>query len=283
MQIIRRIIQAGATLGVNSAFLFGQYLPNGLYPGPLKQICSPGLNCYACPYAVAACPIGSLQYFIGHGTYHFSIYIGGFLLLMGALFGRLICGWICPFGLFQDVLYKVKSPKARLPHPLRHLRWIVLVGLVGLLPLLTGKPSFCSFVCPAGTLQGGIPFSIFSAQVRNLIGPLFFLKLSLLFLFIAGSVFIFRFFCQTACPLGLIYGFFNRLAVLGLDFDPDRCINCGLCVKACPMGLKPEKGEYLSGSCVRCFKCSDACPQSCFRFGLTRGKERSHVPPETAL
>ncbi len=278
MQILRRIIQAAATLAVNSAFLFGQYLPSGIYQGPLKQICSPGLNCYACPYAVTACPLGSLQYFIGYSSYHFSLYIGGFLLLIGTLFGRLICGWICPFGLFQDVLHKIKSAKARLPRPFRHLRWVFLLGFVGLIPLLTGKPSYCSFICPAGSLQGGIPFSIFSAQVRNAIGLLFFLKMFLLLVFAAGSVFIFRFFCQTACPLGLIYGFFNRVSVLGLNFDPDRCTGCGLCAESCPMDLRPEKGEYLSGACIRCAKCRDVCPQNCFRFGMAPPKGRGRFP-----
>ncbi|MFH1038627.1 MAG: 4Fe-4S binding protein [PVC group bacterium] len=275
MQALRFIVQCLSAVAVNSAFLLGQPLPNGIYQGPLKQVCQPGLNCYACPYAAAACPVGALQYFIGSGVYHFSIYVGGFLLLFGGIFGRLVCGWLCPFGLVQELLYKIRSPKVKLFAPLRHLRWAALLILVVLLPLLTGSPSYCRYLCPAGSLEGGVPFGIFSSQVRAMIGGLYFFKIGLLVFFLGASAVTFRFFCRTACPLGLIYGFFNRLALIGLSCDADRCTDCGLCGKACPVDLAPEKGEYLSGECIRCLKCRDACPQGCFAFGLTTGKRSS--------
>ena len=269
MQIIRRIIQYFAAVAVNSAPLLGQPLPNRIYQGPWKQICSPGLNCYACPYAVAACPIGSLQHFVSYGTYNFSVYIGGFLILFGAGFGRLICGWICPFGLLQDLLHKIPTRKFKLFRPLGYLRWAALLGLVFLVPFLTGEQAYCRFLCPAGSLEAGVPFGIFSAQVQKMIGSLYFIKISILIFFIAGSIISFRFFCRTACPLGLIYGFFNRIAALGLSFKPDQCTDdCGLCAEACPVDLKPEKGEYQTNECIRCLKCRDACPQGCFKFGL---------------
>lgn len=273
MNIIRRIIQVTALVLVNISFLLGQPLPAGIYQGSLKQFCSPGLNCYACPYAVLACPIGSLQYFIAYGAYHFSVYILGFLILVGTLFGRLVCGWICPFGLFQDLLYLIKTPKIKLFPPLRHLRWLALIGLVLLLPLLTQKSSYCRLLCPAGTLQGGIPFAIFSSQVRALVGSLYFLKIAILVLLAVGSVFIFRLFCRTLCPLGLIYGFFNRISILGLNFEAGRCTDCGECEEACPADLKPQRGDFLTGECIRCLKCHDACPHNCFRLGIAgRGK-----------
>ncbi|MDP8236371.1 MAG: 4Fe-4S binding protein [Candidatus Erginobacter occultus] len=279
---LRKIVQGLAAAAANSAFLLGQTRIDRIYQGPLKQFCTPGLNCYACPYAVNACPLGSLQYFIGYGKYHFSLYVAGFLLLFGALAGRLICGWICPFGLVQDLLYKIKSPKFRLPGPLRHLPWLALLGFVILVPLLAGSPGFCRFICPAGSLQGGVPFGIFSSQIRSLVGTLFFVKIAILVFFLAGSVFLFRLFCRTACPLGLIYGFFNRIALLGLTFDRSSCNECGLCEKACPVDLVPQRGGYLSGACIRCLNCRDVCPQGSFRFGLRIGKPATVQvePPE---
>ena len=268
MGILRRIVQVIATLLVNSAFIFGQTSPADIYQGGLKKICSPGLNCYACPYAVVACPIGSIQHFIASARYHFSFYVGGFLLLTGAIFGRLICGWICPFGLFQDVVFKIKTPKIKLPPSLRRLRWVALIGLVILLPLITGDQAYCRYLCPAGTLEAGVPFAFFSSQVRDLIGSLYFFKVAILIFFAAGSVLIFRFFCRTACPLGLIYGFFNRFSLLGFTFDKDRCIDCGLCAEICPVDLKPAEEEFLDNACIRCLKCRDICPVNCFQFGL---------------
>ena len=78
-----------------------------IYGGNLKKICVPGMNCYSCPGAKGSCPIGSLQAVIGNSNFKFSYYIVGFLFFIGALMGRFVCGWLCPFGLIQDLLYKI--------------------------------------------------------------------------------------------------------------------------------------------------------------------------------
>ena len=285
MQLLRRIVQVVAALAVNSAFLFGQPSPGRIYTGNFKQFCSPGLNCYACPYAVTACPIGMLQHFIAYGRYNIPAYILGFFFLIGTLFGRFICGWICPFGLFQDLLFLLKTRKFKLFAPLRHLRWGILIIMVILLPLLgeSHSPTYCKYLCPAGSLEGGLPLGIFSAQIRANIGSLYFFKIFLLLIFIVGSIFIFRFFCRTACPLGLIYGLFNRISILRLDFEADRCTDCGLCEQACPVDLMPQRGEFRKEGCIRCLKCRDVCPQKCFHFGLAGPTLRNQSPSKTEL
>lgn len=265
---MRRLVQIIAAIGANCAFLLGQPFPGSIYQGPLKRICSPGLNCYACPYAVLSCPIGTLQHFAAHVSYRLSFYVAGFLILIGTLSGRLVCGWICPFGLFQELLHRLPSRKIRLNRAARHLRWAVLAVFVILLPVLTGQPSFCRFLCPAGTLEAGAPAVAFNPPLRELIGTLFGIKAAVFLLFALGSVFVYRFFCRTACPLGLLYGLFNRVAVWGLSYDPDRCLSCGECARACPVGLKPDREEFLSGECIRCLRCQRACPQSSLRFGI---------------
>jgi polyferredoxin len=279
MRFTRTIVQVTAALAANSAFLLGQTSLKNIYQGKLKQFCSPGLNCYACPYAVTACPIGSLQYFVAYGRLHLAPYVIGFLTLLGTIFGRFICGWICPFGLLQDFLYSLKTVKLKLFPPLRHLRWVFLIILVILLPLLSGShsPAYCKYLCPAGTLEGGVPLGIFSSQIRANIGTLYFIKISILIVFLVGSIAISRFFCRTACPLGLIYGFFNRISILRLDFAADRCLDCGLCEEACPVDLKPQREEFRREGCIRCLQCRDVCPQKCFHFGL---KPASSLTPQ---
>lgn len=100
-------IQAGATLLTNI------HLPNffkgEIYQGKGKAVCVPGLNCYSCPAASGACPIGSFQAVVGSSKYKFSYYITGFLILLGVLLGRFVCGFLCPFGWLQDLLHKSYS------------------------------------------------------------------------------------------------------------------------------------------------------------------------------
>ena len=136
------------------------FVTGKIYKGPLKQICVPGMNCYSCPGALGACPIGSLQaifnqsdfskgvwsdsngYLVTKPLYYFAFYVVGFLMLVGALCGRLVCGFLCPFGLIQDLLHKIPLPKKlkirTFPgdKQLRYLKYFFLVVFVIVLPLL---------------------------------------------------------------------------------------------------------------------------------------------------
>ena len=159
-------IQACATLLTNI------HLPNfkkgTLYQGSGKYVCVPGLNCYSCPGAAGACPIGSFQAVVGSSKFKFSYYITGILILIGVLLGRFICGFLCPFGWFQELLHKIPSPKisTRKLKPLRYLKYGVLLVMVILLPMLVtnqlgmGDPFFCKYLCPQGVLEGAIPLSL---------------------------------------------------------------------------------------------------------------------------
>ena len=149
-------IQACATLLTNI------HLPNfkkgTLYQGSGKYVCVPGLNCYSCPGAAGACPIGSFQAVVGSSKFKFSYYITGILILIGVLLGRFICGFLCPFGWFQELLHKIPSPKisTRKLKPLRYLKYGVLLVMVILLPMLVtnqlgmGDPFFCKYLCAGG-------------------------------------------------------------------------------------------------------------------------------------
>ncbi len=264
----RPLIQAVSTV------LHNPFIPNfftgKIYRGNLKHICVPGLNCYSCPGAAGSCPIGSLQAALGGRIKSIPYYVLGLILLFGALFGRLICGFLCPFGFVQDLLHKIPSPKPRLPHrldkTLRYGKYVTLAMVLFLPVILTdafglGTPFFCKYICPAGILEGGIPLAIGNEAVRGALGFLFSWKMAILILIIAASVLISRPFCKYLCPLGAIYGLMNRFSLYQMYVNKNACVHCGRCKQACPMGVDITKNSCDS-ECIRCGECKEACPVS---------------------
>ncbi len=262
---VRPIAQIGFT-ALSNGNLKG-FLTGRIYRGQGKRMCLPGLNCYSCPGALGACPIGSIQAVEGSAALRVSCYVTGLLILFGALLGRFVCGWLCPFGLVEDLVYKIpffkKVKKLPLEPYLRKLRYVVLVLLVLTLPSIliggVGTPWFCKLLCPSGMLMGGIPLVLTNAQIAAAVGGLFWWKLSLLVAILLLSLYIWRPFCRYLCPLGAIYGLFNPVAALKLHIDADRCTRCGRCQAACNLDL-PVYEKPNGADCVRCGDCIRACP-----------------------
>ena len=219
------------------------FVTGNIYQGGSKKVCAPGINCYSCPGAVAACPLGSLQgaFSADHSTLY---YVGGILLLYSILFGRMICGWLCPFGLVQELVHKIPTPKLKkspVTRLLSYLKYVILVFFVFIIPIMyafrdTPLPAFCKYICPAGTLEGGIGLlsNAVNESYFSMLGPLFTWKFLLLVSIIVGSIFIFRLFCRFLCPLGALYGLFNGISLFGVKVEKSKCTDCGACVEACP-------------------------------------------------
>ncbi len=270
------------TNGYATGFVKGK-----IYTGPGKKFCLPGLNCYSCPGSLGACPIGSLQAVLGDRNYNFAFYVIGFLILVGALTGRFVCGWLCPFGLVQDLLYKIPFPKKlkKLPGDkiLRYLKYVILAGFVIILPLTVtdivgqGSPWFCKYICPSGTLFGGIPLIAANPALQSVLGWLFTWKVAILVVLILLSVIVFRPFCKYLCPLGAIYGLFNPIALYRFQIDEHKCTNCGACQKACPMDIPVQKTPN-SPECIRCGKCKASCPHSAICNATTLKKKTKEEP-----
>ncbi len=252
--------------------------------GKTKVLCAPGLNCYSCPAAAGACPIGSLQSALSPKKPTFPFYVLGFLLLFGVLCGRWICSHVCPFGLVQDLIYRIPFPKKivsfRGERILRLLKYAVLLLLVIVLPLFdTLVPYFCKYLCPSGTLFGAIPLTLSNPMLRGQIGAIFWWKIGVLVCLLVLSLLISRPFCRYLCPLGAIYGLFNRFALIGLTFDESTCIDCGACKSVCPMGIDPKK-QFDSMECIRCGRCVRICPKDSLarRFGYgTKEHKKSTI------
>lgn len=253
---------------LTNSYLVG-YVQGKIYRGPLKNLCVPGLNCYSCPGAVGACPIGAMQAVIGNWNFKFAFYVAGFFLFVGALMGRFVCGWLCPFGLVQDLLHKIPFPKKiktfRGDRILRKLKYVILVVFVILLPLFLvdvlgqGAPYFCKLICPAGTLEGGIPLVLLNRSMRGAIGWLYTWKNILLVITIILSIIIYRPFCKYICPLGAIYSVFNPVSVFCYRVEQEICTDCGACARICPMQVDPMRNANHP-ECIRCGACKEICP-----------------------
>lgn len=258
---------------VTNGYIYG-YLTGKLYKGNLKYICVPGLNCYSCPGAVGSCPLGALQAALNDRGAKIPFAALGFLFIFGSVFGRFVCGWLCPFGLLQDLLHKVPLFRKRKQLPfhkvLKYGKYVVLLGLVfiGSAFLFTGfakVPAFCKYLCPSGTFMGAIPLLIAKEGLRSQIGALFYWKLGVLIGLMILSVKIYRPFCQYLCPLGAFYGWFNRFSLVQIQWDSGRCISCMACKRACPVNLSPEKIS-VSPECIKCGQCVEACPEKCLKL-----------------
>lgn len=260
----RRIIQLYAALLFN-ANIKG-FIKGTIYTGPLKNICTPGLNCYSCPGASGACPLGALQNSLASSNKRLPYYMFGIILLYGIIFGRWICSFLCPFGLIQELLHKIKTPKLkknRVTRILSYLKYVILVVFVFIFPLMymfrnVPLPGFCKYICPAGTLEGamGLLSNKVNSSWFSMLGPLFTWKFILLVSFIVGAIFIFRFFCRFFCPLGAIYGLFNKISFFGVQLDKSQCTNCNICVSKCKMDIN-HVGDQ---ECISCGECIDSCP-----------------------
>ena len=272
----RQIIQ------VISALFYNCYISGfknvNIYKGNLKSFCVPGLNCYSCPGAIGSCPLGALQNSIkGHKI---SFYIIGIFLLFGVLFGRLVCGFLCPFGFIQELLYKIKTKKInknKITKKLTYIKYFILIFMCIFGTYIFIMPLFCKYICPQGTLEGGLYFYIFDKNIKNAVGGLFSCKCIVLCIILVGSIFMFRFFCRFMCPLGLIYGFFNKISLCGIRVDEKICTECKKCIINCHMDIK-KIGDV---ECINCGECINICDKKAIFYNYIKiNKEKCKIDME---
>ena len=262
----RNFVQGFFTIFTN--LYITNFFKGTIYTGKLKSACVPGLNCYSCPGAALSCPIGSFQAVVGSSKFKFSYYVTGLMLLFGTLFGRLICGFLCPFGFFQDLLYKIPTKKfsTRKFSFLKYIKYFILIFVVWICGVIftdelgIASPYFCKYICPQGILEGGVPLSIANKSIRASLGNLFLLKSVILILIIVLSIFFYRPFCKYLCPLGAFYALTNKFSFYQYHVN-DSCISCGKCKKVCKMDVDMSKNQR-SLECIRCGDCIKACPTS---------------------
>lgn len=300
----RRWTQIAGTLAANPWFAYlGSRM---IYQGKAKGLCFPGFNCYACPLALFSCPIGSLQHSLAMMSPHRHslfgtarqafdaaarhtaslsigafLYVVGFVGIIGVLTGRLVCGWICPFGFLQDILYKIPSPKLRLPRWARFGKYATLVLLAMLVPYITGVHWF-SRLCPAGALEGAVPLKLLPPRGGlPPVGWFFWLKVGILVAFLLWMVVTRRPFCRAACPLGAMYALLTPVSLYRMHVDKSKCTECGRCRRVCPVDINIYENAN-SPECIRCLNCKKQCAEGAVTSGFRgRGaKKPTGLPAE---
>lgn len=232
-----------------------------IYQGVFKSACLPFLYCHSCPTAAFACPLGVMQHFAA--IHSFPFFLVGGLMFVGLLVGRLACGWVCPVGLFQELLFKIKSVKITLPRAFNILPYMIFIVFIVVLPFITTEHWF-SKLCPVGTLTAGIPWVLWnpvnpSTGVLTIepgtVGLLFAVKLIILgaalWLFVSSK----RPFCTYFCPMGVFWSFFNKVSIMKLTVD-DGCKKCDVCQTKCPEDIKIYE-DPNARECIRCLECTD--------------------------
>ncbi len=243
------------------------------------NVCAPVFNCYACPLATFACPIGVIHQF--SALHVFPFITVGFLVLFGVLFGGFICGWACPIGLLQDLFSRLRTPKFQLPTWTGYLSYITLIALVLVIPYLYGVEHFLAIcqVCPVGALESSLPRKIatplFAGDPIDWTGGLK-LKMAILAVFVAAMLFIYRPWCRL-CPLGAIFKLFNRFTVFFLKFDPAACNTCRSCEKSCDLVTQPHK-KHNSLNCIRCLECTECGPKALSLGSIFQNQQNTETP-----
>jgi ferredoxin-type protein NapH len=271
----RRIVQ-GASLALLNSNVFGS--------AALARCCLPLMNCEACAVAWLGCPIGM----IGRSVAFREMPWAALLLVLGigAVAGRLLCGWVCPMGFLQDLLHKLPSRKWRLPRWTGAIKYAVLAATVFGVAWLAGceTPGFyCSF-CPTSGLQVVLPIMI--ADRDWLFAGMRAVKMSFLVAVLVGGVLINRGFCKVVCPVGALVAIGNRLTPLRLRLDAGACIGCRRCDRNCPMDVpvtrhrRDPRPVNRDPECIACLRCKEVCPPEAMEYGVSLpSRRRGHRQP----
>lgn len=229
----------------------------------------------------ALCPFGGFETlftFIATGGFVPRILISSLILGLGVLltvlvFRRGFCGYVCPFGFVQELMGKIRKKKVKVPEEVdkygRFLKYLILLAiLIG--TTLTGVLVFRSFDPFMSFFHFGKGI-LWDYDATEFIGHL--IPFIIMAVVLVGSIFIERFWCKYFCPLGAVMGIFNKLGLTKLKRNKKTCIDCKLCDKKCPVGLKISKiNSMKSSECLNCNQCVNVCPKNSLSQNIGKKK-----------
>lgn len=259
---LRYAVQGISLLGLHGFIFFAAaYQAIGA-----QWLCLPILSCHACPVTWTACPVGMLVHFAGWRIFPFAAL--GILIAFGALVGRFFCGWVCPFGIFQGLLYRIPSPKISLPAWTNYIKYAVLVLMVFAFPYFLGELTALSFcrICPAAAVQAVVPYWFTDGFSWG--GTLMTVRFAFLVFVIFLAIVASRSFCRVFCPIGALMAPFNYLAFWRVRPKSKPCVVCKGCDRYCPTDVKPSErltegiDAHRVADCIVCHDCMTFCPSN---------------------
>lgn len=259
-----------------------EFFKGEIYRGNAKTVCVPGLNCYSCPAAAGACPIGAFQAVVGSSKFKFSYYITGFLILAGVLLGRFVCGFCVRLDGSRNfcIRFHLKNIHPEVKAASVYQIWNSFgfrysASYIGDEPAGNGGPIFCKYLCPQGVLEGALPLSIANAGIRAALGKLFTWKAGILVAVVLLSLMFYRPFCKWICPLGAVYALFNKVSLLQMHIDTGKCVSCGKCAGVCKMDVDVVRHPNHT-ECIRCGACVKECPVEAisYKYGFAEKSKR---------
>ena len=229
------------------------------------------------------------------------------LLVLSLVFGRVYCSFICPMGVYQDVVAWLskkftKKKKYTFSKAMTVLRWTVLAAtviafifgfnfLVGLLDPYGAYGRIVTHIFRPAYLAGNNLLEyIFSSFDNYTFYKVGIYSLGLLSTLIALATLVGigllawrngRTYCNTICPVGTLLGFISRYSLFRLQFDDDKCNSCGLCAMKCKASCINSKDKQIDYSrCVTCFNCIEACNRSAMKYAPYKWKKTVTNVPE---
>lgn len=185
------------------------------------------------------------------------------VFLITALWGRFFCGFLCSFGMLQELLFffsrralfkKVRVPE-RFDAVMKYLKY-------GILAFITAGVWILALPVDSSWNPWGVFGMLVSGNLSVVSRAIPTAGFVLLLTIAAGSLFVERFFCRYLCPLGALFVMVSGKRLYKVRRRSDTCTNCGLCTRTCSMGIHiPEKDAVVSGECIQCMQCLAICPK----------------------
>jgi len=196
-----------------------------------------------------------------------------FFVVLAVIGNKLICGWACPFGALQELVYslpllrKMKRWKAPfwLTNTIRGgLFFVMLLFLFG---IVGGRKGFVIY-------HYLNPFNLFNLDFDH------WLMLVTVVVFLILSLLIYRPFCHLICPFGFLSWIAERVSLTRVKIDHEKCTECGLCIKACPSQAAKDivADKLFAADCFSCARCLNVCPQDAIRYGSVFSKTSCAIP-----